>query len=82
MQPSKVAQTMLRTLVPAIIAAASVIAAPGFAQEAASTADILRWQLFSPAHSIPGSNGIRERGSRTGRIRGYEEGRARMAAHA
>jgi hypothetical protein len=39
MQPSKVAQTMLRTLVPAIIAAASVIAAPGFAQEAASTAE-------------------------------------------
>jgi len=38
MQPSKVTQTMLRTLVPAIIATASVIAAPSFAQETASTA--------------------------------------------
>ena len=39
MQLPKVAQTMLRTLVPAIIAAASVIAAPSFAQETASTAE-------------------------------------------
>ena len=39
MQLLKVAQTMLRTLIPAIIAAASVIAAPSFAQETASTAE-------------------------------------------
>jgi hypothetical protein len=39
MQPLKVAQTMLRTLIPAIIAAVSVIAAPSFAQEAASRAE-------------------------------------------
>jgi len=44
MQLLKVAQTMLRTLIPAIIAAASVIAAPSFAQETASTAE-------SPARS-------------------------------
>ena len=66
MQTLKVAQTMLRTLIPAIIAAASVIAAPSFAQETASTPESPAAELFSPADSIAGSNGIRDRGSRTG----------------
>ena len=53
------------------------IAAPGFAEEAAFDGGIPRQELFSPAGSIPGSNGIRDRGNWAGRIRGMKkEGRA------
>ncbi|SFH28525.1 hypothetical protein SAMN05216299_10562 [Nitrosospira sp. Nsp14] len=54
MQPLKIAQMMLRTLIPAIIAAASMIAAPSFAQEAASTAESPAVSPSLPAIQLQG----------------------------